>query len=402
MWPFALFAIALVAVTLVVLLRPLLSRKLSEGDGSAGNANLAIHRERLHELVAEQRAGRITAEEENAAREEIEHELLGDIDERVPEPESPSPAWRTALVVALALPLLGFAVYFQLGEWRSLVESPLEGVAEESKALLGSLESAVRADPRDAQSWLRLGRAAVALERYPQGLQALAEAHRLAGDDPDILADYAEAEALLLGYRFLGTPSQRLERALEIDPRHAKSLWLAGFAALQDGRPERAMERWNALLAIVEAGSDQARMLQALIDRTGEETGAAATATAEERNDTGPILMVTVNIDERFRGSLDGSESLFVYARSAGGPPAPLAARREAAREFPLTLRLDDSMSMLPERTLASAERVEVGARISRSGDARASTGDIQGTSGPIEIRPGVSEVEILLNEQVP
>ena len=123
---------------------------------------------------------------------------------------------------------------------------------------------------------------------------------------------------------------------------------------------------------------------------------------AEADDGAGPVLLVTVDIEEQLRGELDGSESLFVFARSAGGPPAPLAARRESARDFPLTLRLDDSMSMLPGRTLADAERVEVGARISRSGDARASTGDIQGLSEPLEVRPGRTEVEVLLNERVP
>ena len=181
-----------------------------------------------------------------------------------------------------------------------------------------------------------------------------------------------------------------------------ESLWLAGFAALQSARPELAIERWDTLLSIVEAGSEQGRMLEALIDRAREETGAAEQRAAAEDDETGPVLLVTVEIEERFRGGLDGSESLFVYARSAGGPTAPLAARRESARALPFTLRLDDSMSMLPERTLSSAERVEVGARISRSGNARASSGDIQGMSEPIEIRPGEIVVEVLLDERVP
>lgn len=402
MWSFALFAIALVAVTLVFLLRPLLSVKPPQSGEPARDANLDIHRERLHALESEQGAGRITAEEGAAAREEIERELLGDADEGPSKAEHRSPAWRTALVIALALPVLGFALYFHLGAWHSLVEAPAEGFPEESKALLASLEAAVRANPRDAEGWLRLGRAAVALERYHHGLQALAEAHQLAGDRADILADYAEAEALLSGYRFQGNPTRRLERALEIDPRHAKSLWLAGFAAVQSARPELALERWDTLLAIVEAGSEQARVLEALIDRTREEMGVVAPGPAEADDGAGPVLLVTVDIEEQLRGELDGSESLFVFARSAGGPPAPLAARRESARDFPVTLRLDDSMSMLPGRTLADAKQVEVGARISRSGDARASTGDIQGLSEPIEIRPGRTEVEVLLNERVP
>ena len=401
MWSFALFAAALVAVTLVLLLRPLLSGKPPRSGGAVEDANLDIHRERLRDLESERREGRITAEEGLAAREEIERELLNDIDERESKPEDRSPAWRSALIVALAIPVLGLAIYFHLGTWHALVEVPGKGVPEESKALLESLEAAVRADPGNAEGWLRLGRAAVALERYHHGLQALAEAHRLAGDRPDILADYAEAEALLLGYRFQGEPARRLNRALEIDPRHAKALWLAGFAALQSARPELALERWESLLAIVDADSEQARMLEALIERTREETGETPLEAAEDPGETGPVLLVTLDIDERFRNTLDGSESLFIYARSTGGPPAPLAVRRESLRAFPLTLRLDDSMSMMPERPLSGAQRVEVGARISRSGDARASTGDIQGVSGPVEVRPGVTEVEVLLDERV-
>ena len=130
MWSFALFAIALVAVTLLALLRPLLSGKPPRGDEPARDANLDIHRERLRELESEQRAGRVTAEEGIAAREEIERELLGDVDSSESKPGDRSPAWRTALVIALALPVLGFAVYFHLGAWHSLVEAPAEGVPD--------------------------------------------------------------------------------------------------------------------------------------------------------------------------------------------------------------------------------------------------------------------------------
>ena len=403
MWSFALCAMALVGVCLALLLRPLLSRKLPAPEDAGNEVNLAIHRERLRTLDAELRAGRITAQDRSAAREEIERELLGDLDERASSvPGDRSPARRTALVVALALPVLGFGTYFHLGAWQSLVASPLEGGADDPSALLAPLEAAVRANPRDAVAWVRLGRAAVAAERYHHGLQAFAEAHRLRGDQPDLLADYAEAEALLRGYRFSGDPARRLERALELDPRHAKSLWLAGFAALQGARPERALQRWEALLALDETNSEQARLIEALIARTREEVGTGEAGAAEEDGEAAPVLVVTVRLDERFRAEVDGSESLFVYARSPGASPLPLAVRRESARALPLTFRLDDSMSMVPERTLSRAQRVEVGARVSRSGEARAGSGDIQGLSGPVDLRPGETAVEVVLDERVP
>ena len=397
MWFFALLAIALVGVSLALLLRPLLSGKPSSDGSDASDANLDIHRQRLHALDAEWDADRITTQERDSAREEIEREVLGDLEAGAPVTANRSSARRTALVVALALPILGFGIYFHLGAWHSLMEDP-----PDSSALLEPLEAAVRANPRDTVAWVALGRASVALERYHHGLQAFAEARRLTGERPDLLADYAEAEALFSGYRFQGSPARLLERALELDPRHAKSLWLAGFAALQSAQPERAIERWQTLLAVGKAGAEQTAMIEALIARTREETGAAPERAAAEDEETAPVLVVSVRLDERFRGELDGNESLFVYARAAGGPPVPLAAQRDAARALPLTLRLDDSMSMLPDRTLSSAERVVVGARVSRSGDARAASGDIQGMSEAVDIRPGEIAVEVLLNERIP
>ena len=398
MWSFALLALALVAVSLALLLRPMLAGRPSARPG--GDANLDVHRERLRDVDADFAAGRITAEERDAVRREIERELLNDLEDPAPAPEDSAPAWRSAVAVAVLVPLLASGIYLHLGAWEALVPGAEEG--DDSAVLLESLEAAARANPGDAEGWLRLGRAAVALERHRLGVQAFAEAHRLTGDRADLLADYAEAEALAMGYRFLGNPSRRLERALELDPRHRKALWLAGFAALQNARPELAVERWETLLAQSEPGSEQARLVEALIARTREETGAAAPGSAEEPDEAGPVLVVTVHVEERFRSGLDGGESLYVYARAAGGAPAPLVARREPARDFPLTLRLDDSMRMMPERTLAGAERVEVGARISRSGDARARSGDIQGMSGMLDIHAGEIPVEVVLNERVP
>ena len=90
---------------------------------------------------------------------------------------------------------------------------------------------------------------------------------------------------------------------------------------MQSARPELALERWDTLLAIVEAGSEQARVLEALIDRTREEMGMVAPGPAEADDGAGPVLLVTVDIEEQLRDELDGSESLFVFARSAEGRP---------------------------------------------------------------------------------
>ena len=399
MWPFALFAIVSVAVTLALLLRPLLSGKPLSSDAAEDAANVTVHRERLREIDDDLEAGRITPQEESAARDEVRRELLGDLDGRArPAGTASSPAWRSALVIALAVPALSLGIHFHLGGWHALTAGPGEGSrGGDPAAHLEALAAKLRAQPDDAEGWARLGRAYVALERYREGIEAFAAAYRISGDHPDLLADYAEAEALYVGYRFQGPPARRLEHALRIDPRHRKSLWLAGLAALQSARPELAVERWRTLLALPETGPEQARVIEALIARTLDEPGAAAGSEGG-----GPTLVVRVELDERFRGELDGSESLFVYAQAVGGPSLPLAVRRESAGALPLTVRLDDGASMLAGRTLSSADRVSVGARVSRAGTANAQSGDIQGMSEAIDVRAGEIEVVVVLDERLP
>ena len=81
-------------------------------------------------------------------------------------------------------------------------------------------------------------------------------------EDPDLLADYAEALALAHGNTMAGAPAKLLERALAIDPEHAKSLWYGGLAAYEVEDYAVAVERWQKLMVQLPADSDNARQLQ--------------------------------------------------------------------------------------------------------------------------------------------
>jgi cytochrome c-type biogenesis protein CcmH len=75
---------------------------------------------------------------------------------------------------------------------------------------------------------------------------------------------------------------------------------------------------------------------------------------------------------------------VFVYAKAAAGPPMPLAVQRITVADLPTSLRLDDSMAMMPAMKLSSFPQVIVGARISPSGQAMPQPGDLEGETGPI------------------
>ena len=65
--------------------------------------------------------------------------------------------------------------------------------------------------------------------------------------------------------------------------------------------------------------------------------------------------------------------------RTLPGRRSPCSARSRAA--WPVSFRLDDSMAMIPTRKLSQFDKVVVEARISHTGQAAPSSGDLYVTS---------------------
>ena len=78
----------------------------------------------------------------------------------------------------------------------------------------------------------------------------------------------------------------------------------------------------------------------------------------------------------------------------------PLAVIRTKASELPRSFTLDDSMAMTPASKLSTVGEVIVEARVSKSGSATPSPGDLRGASG--QIRPGRDEIAIVIDGVLP
>jgi cytochrome c-type biogenesis protein CcmH len=71
------------------------------------------------------------------------------------------------------------------------------------------------------------------------------------------------------------------------------------------------------------------------------------------------------------------------------GTRMPLAAVRLRASELPVKFVLDDSQSMNPQSPLSAATEVEVEARISKSGMAKAESGDLISAAQTVKVGTG-------------
>jgi cytochrome c-type biogenesis protein CcmH len=82
--------------------------------------------------------------------------------------------------------------------------------------------------------------------------------------DADSWADVADCAAAAAG-NDLTAGRDAIARALAINPRHRKALWLQASLALQEGRYDAAANTWRTLSSLVAAGSPDARVIAANI-----------------------------------------------------------------------------------------------------------------------------------------
>jgi len=84
------------------------------------------------------------------------------------------------------------------------------------------------------------------------------------GMTADAWADYADALASA-DSTLQGEPAKAVAKALELDPQHAKALWLKASLEHEEHHYTDAVRTWRSLLAVVPANSSDARIIEANI-----------------------------------------------------------------------------------------------------------------------------------------
>ncbi|MCP5155741.1 MAG: c-type cytochrome biogenesis protein CcmI [Ectothiorhodospiraceae bacterium] len=428
---FWLIAGAMTATALAWLLAPLLRPSRGASAPTRHDA-VAVFHQRAAELEAEVAAGTVTPDVATQARADLERRLLEETAaEDTPPARDTGPLnGLAAALVAAVVGMVTIGGYLSLGEPRGLAPGePVAAAGEDPVAHaqgMASMDEAVRtlaarlqARPDDVDGWKMLGRSLLVLERHAEAADALRRALDLGGEDADLLADVAEAEAFVAGNRFDATARGHIDRALALDPDHEKGLWLGGFAAFQGGDPALGLERWRRLLANQPADSSQAGLLRELIERTTSSLAASGQSDQAATGDaptavpgTAPApgagraagaeaITVEVALDPALAARVAGDDTVFVFARAAEGPPMPLAVARLRAADLPAVVTLDDSMAMAAGLQLSRFGAVQVVARVSRSGSPTASSGDLEGAVGGVA--PGQPDpVSVRIERVVP
>ena len=103
--------------------------------------------------------------------------------------------------------------------------------------------------------------------RFADAKDAYARITKSAPFDADAWADLGDASAAAAGGD-LKAGAQAIDRALELDPNHAKALWLKASLELQEKRYDSALELWQRLLSKLPPDSNDARIVNANVAET--------------------------------------------------------------------------------------------------------------------------------------
>lgn len=399
---FWLIAFALVVATLAVLVVPLLRSAPALTRPGESDAATAIYRDQSRQLDEDVAAGVISADERERAHEEI----VARLGDELAVPPAPSPtaspraAWIAAIVIVALLPATALLAYLVLGNSQALDAGIARQRASEPEivAMVEKLAERMKAQPDDPKGWLLLGRSMGALQRFRESADAYAQAAARLPNDADVLADWADAQAMAQGRTLAGKPTELIGRALAIDPKHPKALALAASAAMERRDDATAIRHWNALLATLPPDSEQARDVRETIAQLGGK--AAATPPPQAPVAASGRTSGSVVVAPALASRVPPQATLFVFARAVQGSRMPLAVIRKSAGELPLQFVLDDSLAMAPGATLSSAREVVIEARVSASGTAAPTSGDLAGESGPVT--PGASGIVVTINRIVP
>ncbi len=404
MTAFVLIGVVLVAGALLFVVPPLARRAVRRGE-TRDAVNTAVYRDQLREIEADLRAGTLAPDQGEKARGEIEARLMADLGkDDAQAAEVPRSARATALALGLAVPICALAVYLTVGSPSMLAPRPEEAAgphgmsAQQFETLVERLAARLKENPEDAEGWAMLGRSYAVLGRFGDSSEAYAKAAARMPQDAQLLADYADSLAMAQGRSLRGEPEKILKRALAADPNNVKALLLLGTAAFDQDDRAGAIRYWERALALVPEGSDTARGVRASIAEAGGSTGKKQLAKPEQAQ-AGSRISGVVKIDPKLAGKVAPDDTVFIFARAAEGPRMPLAILRRQGRDLPVRFTLDDSMAMAPEMKLSAFPRVVVGARVSKSANATAAPGDLQGLSQAVAA--GATDVAVTIDSEL-
>lgn len=366
--------------------------------------NKTFYHQRLKELEEDEDQG-VVGERPEMVRE-LQQTLLHDIPKDEEIVERSVGRW-VLLPGVLVLILVSLGFYFKTGgfaqvmSWQQVkndlpalraqvMDPAAKPLTMEELARLGlGVRSSLQDDPQNVNDWLMLGRIGMVLNNADTAIKAFQRAMQLAPNNPEVKLSYADVLTRSPDPEDNRQASVMLNEMIKADGDNLRVLSLLAFNAFSQQHYPEAIAVWQKMLQLLPADDKRVVMIQRSIEQAKTESG--------KQNSH---LALSVTLAPGAEKMLPAGGVLYISVAD-GVSPVPVAVKKLPLSHFPLSLTLDDSNAMMPERLLSAQHQVQVRVRISRDGSANPQSGDWFGTSAVTPF-DGHQQLSVEINQQQP
>ncbi|MBW3517371.1 c-type cytochrome biogenesis protein CcmI [Shewanella sp. NKUCC01_JLK] len=372
----------------------------TEEAGVRKQTNLELFNERLGVLEKELSEELLDQAEFDALKKELEISLLQDIkqandDSLVNQIKPKTILWPSIMSVCLIV-ISGY-LYLHLGAFENIDSAqqpanPHAGMdtAQIMMQRVQMMEAQVKAEPENSQLWFSLGHAYVSANQYDKAIAAFDKVIELVGKHAELLGPKATAMYYKAGQQMTPQIQALINESLAMDAQDPSTLLLVGMDAFFTADYKKAITSWQTILDSGRADVDRAALMNAIetanLRMQSETAGMPNDDAHKQVKASAKSVNVTISISAELAAKASPEDTIFIFARATEGPKVPLAATKVSAKSFPITVTLDDSSGMGGDVKLSDAANVEVIAVLSKQGNIKPQTGDIQGKISKVAV----------------
>ena len=227
-----------------------------------------------------------------------------------------------------------------------------------------ALRTKISKEGDDAVAWFVIGRIWLSKGMLDDAIEAFEKALALTPNRVNVLISYSQALLVGGGEENLAKAALSLAKVLQQEPENTDALSMLAMVAEERGDKEQAQQAWQLLLPKLDKADPRYALVQQKLGLTpAPEQATERDPAAMSGRQVSVQLTISPELAEHYKAG-----TLFVFAKAVDGPPLPMAVQKLAVFSGTQTIELSEAQAMQPGWTLANADRIQISARLSLSG----------------------------------
>ena len=260
--------------------------------------------------------------------------------------------------------------------------------SSEVNKMIKKLEQKLKKDDDDLNGWILLARSYFDSNKYKKSIYAYEKALGLSPDQPDLIADLADAITMDNNGTITAKTKDLLMHALEIDPNHNKTLALLATFSMKENETKKAIFYWSKLKESVAENSFDSKKIEQIIKTLRAESNQSTLASSNinpQKIIKGEVFLSSDALNYFNKNPISSKTVIFIIAKSDSDNPMPIAVSKIDllpyqdlfSKNKKINFEISDSNSMIKNRNLSQFEVIRLHAKLSYQGSVIPKLGDL-------------------------